>query len=82
MFNFLTFFSFNNILSDISKIPLLPALLESNSEEKKQVDGLVEKKNPQSLLEWLTARQGLTNLEYIVKHSENSLKQVCQVNAI
>lgn len=71
-------------MSDISKIPLLPALLESNSEEKKQIDGLVEKKNttPQSLLEWLTARQGLTNLEYIVEHSENSLKQVCQVNVI
>lgn len=64
---------------EISKIPLLPALLENNSEERARMNSsTVDMKNltHQSLLEWVTARQGLTNLEHIVKHCENSLKQV------
>lgn len=58
---------------------MLPALLENNSEERARMNSsTVDKKNivHQSLLEWVTARQGLTNLEHIVKHCENSLKQV------
>jgi len=66
-------------LSEIAKIPLLPALLENNSEERSQINSSpVDKKNivHQSLLEWITARQGLNNLEHIVEHCDNSLKQV------
>lgn len=73
------FFSFNDILTEISKIPMLPALLENNSEERARMDSSTnDVKNVvhQSLLEWVTARQGLTNLEHIVEHCENSLKQV------
>lgn len=64
---------------EISKIPMLPALLENNSEEQAHMDNsTVDMKNVvhQSLLEWVTARQGLSNLEHIVEHCENSLKQV------
>lgn len=74
------FFSFNDILLEISKIPMLPALLENNSEERARMNSstndIKNKKVNQSLLEWVTARQGLTNLEHIVEHCENSLKQV------
>jgi len=58
---------------------MLPALLENNSEEQAHMDNsTVDMKNVvhQSLLEWVTARQGLSNLEHIVEHCENSLKQV------
>jgi len=54
---------------------MLPALLESNSKDL-QNNSSVEK----SLLEWIIAHQGLTNLEHIVQHSENSLKIVCLVD--
>lgn len=77
------FFSFNDILLEISKIPLLPALLENNSEERARMEGStnnIKNKTNQSLLEWVTARQGLTNLEHIIEHCENSLKQVVQIN--
>lgn len=70
--------NFNDILIEISKIPMLPALLENNSEERARMDSSTnDVKNVvhQSLLEWVTARQGLTNLEHIVEHCENSLKQ-------
>lgn len=73
------FFSFDNILKEISKIPMLPSLLENNSEERARMDSsTADVKNVvhQSLLEWVTARQGLTNLEHIVNHCENSIKQV------
>lgn len=73
------FFSFNDILLEISKIPMLSALLENNSEEQAHMDDSkinIKNKVNQSLLEWVTARQGLTNLEHIVEHCENSLKQV------
>lgn len=57
---------------------MLPALLENNAEEQARMDNsTVDIKNiHQSLLEWVQARQGLTNLEHIVEHCENSLKQV------
>lgn len=58
---------------------MLPALLENNSEEQSRMDkSATNMKNVvhQSLLEWVTARQGLTNLEHIVEHCENSIKQV------
>lgn len=64
---------------ELSKIPMLPALLENNSEERSRMDNsTADIKNivHQSLLEWVTARQGLSNLEHIVEHCENSLKQV------
>ncbi|XP_025419378.1 RB1-inducible coiled-coil protein 1 isoform X2 [Sipha flava] len=70
--------NFNDILLEISKIPLLPALLENNSEERARMDSStnnIKSKVNQSLLEWVTARQGLTNLEHIVEHCENSLRQ-------
>lgn len=70
---------------EISKIPMLPALLENNSEERSRMDNsTVDIKNivHQSLLEWVTARQGLSNLEHIVEHCENSLKQVLWIRAI
>lgn len=58
---------------------MLPALLENNSEERARMDRSEANKKTivhQSLLEWVTARQGLTNLEHIVEHCENSIKQV------
>lgn len=70
---------------EISKIPMLPALLENNSEERSRMDNsTVDIKNivHQSLLEWVTARQGLSNLEHIVEHCENSLKQVLWIRVI
>lgn len=79
------FFSFENILSDISKIPMLPALLESNTSEQPKLNCSTVDKNKKvhkSLFEWVTARQGLSNLEHLVEHCENSLKQVWQVNHI
>jgi len=72
-------------LIEISKIPMLPALLENNSEERSRMDNsTVDIKNivHQSLLEWVTARQGLSNLEHIVEHCENSLKQVLWIRVI
>lgn len=48
---------------------MLPALLESNSEYNCSAE--------KSLLEWIIANQGLSNLEQIVQHSESSLKDVC-----
>lgn len=54
---------------------MLPALLESNPKDL-QNNSSVEK----SLLEWIIAHQGLTNLEHIVQHSKNSLKVVCLVD--
>lgn len=72
-------FSFNNILAEIAKIPILPALLENNAEEKARMDtSAVSLRNVmnQSLLEWVTACQGLNNLEHIVGHCESSIKQV------
>jgi hypothetical protein len=62
---------------------LLPALLENNSEERARMDSStnnIKSKVNQSLLEWVTARQGLTNLEHIVEHCENSLRQVIFIN--
>lgn len=70
---------------EISKIPMLPALLENNSEERSRMDNsTIDIKNivHQSLLEWVTARQGLSNLEHIVEHCENSLKQVLWIRVI
>ncbi|XP_050438839.1 RB1-inducible coiled-coil protein 1 [Adelges cooleyi] len=69
--------NFNNILSEIAKIPMLPALLENNAEERAHMDlSTVSMKNVnQSLLEWVTAREGLHNFEHIVEHCEHSLKQ-------
>lgn len=64
---------------------MLPALLENNSEEKSRMDSSSIHENSvvhQSLLEWVTARQGLTNLEHIVEHCENSIKQVGCLNFI
>lgn len=69
---------------EISKIPMLPALLENNSEEQARMDSsTVNMENinmvNQSLLDWVTARQGLTNLKHIVEHCRNSIKQVCWI---
>ncbi|XP_050530865.1 RB1-inducible coiled-coil protein 1 [Daktulosphaira vitifoliae] len=70
--------NFNNSLAEIAKIPLLPALLENNAEERARMDTSIVNLNNvmnQSLLEWVTACQGLNNLEHIVEHCESSLKQ-------
>ncbi|VVC27128.1 Hypothetical protein CINCED_3A022427 [Cinara cedri] len=67
--------NFNNILIEISKIPLLPALLENNFEERARMEDSTANIKNKSLLEWVTACQGLSNLEHIVEHCENSLKQ-------
>lgn len=61
---------------EISKIPLLPALLENNIEERIRMENSTANIKNQSLLEWVTACQGLSNLEHIVEHCEHSLKQV------
>lgn len=63
---------------EISKIPLFPALVKNNSDNNDEKNLTNNKKNivHQSLLEWVTARQGLSNLEHIVEHCQNSLKQV------
>lgn len=61
---------------EISKIPLLPALLENNLEERTRMENLTVNTKNKSLLEWVTACQGLSNLEHIVEHCESSLKQV------
>lgn len=77
------FFSFNEILLEISKIPMLPSLLEYNSEEKNKMNNLsisMKSMINQSLLEWVTSRNSLENLEHIVEHCKNSLKQVCKMN--
>lgn len=74
----LTAFSFSEDLKLLSKIPLLPALLEGNEEERARLELCYDKNKlgSISLLDWISAKEPEQSLEDVVEICRSALDKV------
>lgn len=71
-------FRFSEDLSLLSKIPILPALLDGNEEERARLEICCDKSKSSdiSLLQWISAKEPEQSLENMIEICKNALLKV------
>lgn len=66
--------SFSNDVGTLSKIPVLPALLEKEGDESPAPSA-----NPATLLQWISAKDNQASLEQVAEQCKKGLDQVSKI---